>query len=211
MASRERLTIRVARPGDARAIAGIHVRSWRATYAETLSPDALDGLDVDHRESVWTRRLAAPAPGQVTFVAGLGSFPARRLAGLALTPSIPTRRLAALTLAQGRLVGFLLLGPTPDGDHDPAATGQVLAVHVDPDLTGRGVGAALLARAVAELTRRGYADATLWVVAQNSSARRFYERAGWAPDGASRRERLAVEGEHGDEVTVVRYRLPLPG
>jgi ribosomal protein S18 acetylase RimI-like enzyme len=43
----------------------------------------------------------------------------------------------------------------------------VLAVHVDPDVTGRGVGGALLDRAVEELASAGYDLATLWVVTGN--------------------------------------------
>ncbi len=173
--------VRRARPEDARAIAAIHVRSWRATYAAILPADALRSLDVDHRATVWTQRLERPAPGHMTLVANLGA----------------------------QLVGFLLLGPTPDPDSDPATTGQVLAVHVDPDATGRGAGGALLGRAVDELAGCGYALGTLWVVSDNQRARAFYERAGWTPDGSSRREPLAVEGEVGPDVTVVRYRLPL--
>lgn len=59
---------------------------------------------------------------------------------------------------------------------------------------------------------RGYRTATLWVVEGNVGARRFYARAGWSTDGASRREALAAEGEAGEMVTVVRYRLDvIPG
>ncbi len=170
---------RAARPDDARGIADIHVRSWRAAYAGTVSADALERLDVDQRTAMWTRRLAA---GQMTLLAEM----------------------------DGRTVGFVLLGPTPDPDHDPATTGHVLAIHVDPDVTGHGVGGALLGRAVDTLASAGYAVATLWVVVDNHRARRFYERAGWTSDGTTRREPLAVEGEAGDEVTVVRYRRTLP-
>lgn len=181
MQGKPAVRVRPARAEDARGIAGIHVRSWRATYAGTVSAAALDRLDVDQRAVVWTRRLAASGPGQTTLVAEVA----------------------------GRLAGFLLLGPTPDDDHDPATTGQVLAVHVDPDVTGHGIGGALLSRAVAALADAGYRAATLWAVSDNRRARRFYERAGWTPDGAKRREPLAVEGEAGDDVTVVRYRLAL--
>lgn len=173
--------VRPARPQDAPAIADVHVRSWRATYASTVSAAALDALDVDQRAALWTRRLTVPAPGQATLAAEVA----------------------------GRLVGFLLLGPTPDADHDPATTGHVLAVHVDPDVTGRGAGRALLRSALDALAGAGYRAATLWVVIDNQRARQFYELTGWTPDGVSRRESLAVESEGGDEVIVVRYRLAL--
>jgi ribosomal protein S18 acetylase RimI-like enzyme len=105
--------------------------------------------------------------------------------------------------------GFVLAGPTPDDDGDPTITGQVLSIHVDPGAAGRGIGARLMAQAEGSLRAEGYAAATLWVVAENRRARRFYERLGWHVDGARRREVLAIEGEEGDEVEVVRYRLDL--
>lgn len=174
--------VRLAGPQDAHAIAEIHVRSWRATYQETLSPEALQRLHVRHRLALWTRRLATPATGQLTL----------------------------LSVVDGQPVGFLLLGPTPDDDHDPKTTGQVLAVHVEPQATGNGAGSALLRRAVTELARVGFTRVTLWVVITNDRARRFYEREGWLPDGARRREPLAMPGEVGEVVTVVRYALPIP-
>jgi ribosomal protein S18 acetylase RimI-like enzyme len=87
--------------------------------------------------------------------------------------------------------------------------GQVLSVHVDPPVTGRGVGGALLDHAVATFRAAGFREATLWVVGDNPGARRFYERAGWRPDGNTRREPLAVEGEDGEDVMLIRYRVDL--
>lgn len=177
------VSVRPAGPNDAEVIADIHVRSWRATYGETVSLAALERLNVRHRHSLWMNRLTNPSPGHMTLVAECG----------------------------GRLVAFLLLGPTPDDDHDPAETGSVLAVHVDPDVTGRGVGASLLQSAMETLAGSGYTLATLWVVDRNDRARHFYERLGWVHDGTSRVESLAVEGERGDDVTVVRYEMQLCG
>ncbi|MCP3860149.1 MAG: hypothetical protein GY704_10890 [Phycisphaeraceae bacterium] len=56
-----------------------------------------------------------------------------------------------------------------------------------------------------------FSDATLWVVAENTGARRFYERLGWRPDGARRSEILGIEGEPGAdcEVETIRYRIRL--
>ncbi|HEX9416941.1 MAG TPA: GNAT family N-acetyltransferase [Gaiellaceae bacterium] len=49
---------------------------------------------------------------------------------------------------------------------------------------GRGVGSLLLADATERLS--DYDELTLWVLAKNDRARRFYERHGWAPDGAEK-------------------------
>jgi ribosomal protein S18 acetylase RimI-like enzyme len=58
--------IRPARPADARAIAAVHVATWRHAYAGLLPDDVLAGLDVDEWAGRWRGRLAAPAEG--TFV-----------------------------------------------------------------------------------------------------------------------------------------------
>ena len=47
------ITIRPARPGDARGIARLDVETWRATYAGVLSPAYLVGLSERRREAGW--------------------------------------------------------------------------------------------------------------------------------------------------------------
>jgi GNAT superfamily N-acetyltransferase len=62
-------------------------------------------------------------------------------------------------------------------------------IYVRPDVQGRGIGGALLAKAK-ELRPRGF---DLWVFQQNEGARRFYERHGLTcvevTDGAGNEER----------------------
>ena len=67
----------------------------------------------------------------------------------------------------------------------------------------RGLGSALLfAAAVDDLRGRGFAPLVLWVIEANARGRRFYERAGWRPDGA--RQPIDFDGVPVDEI---RYRL----
>jgi len=47
------ITIRPARPGDARGIARLDVETWRATYAGILSATYLVGLSERRREAGW--------------------------------------------------------------------------------------------------------------------------------------------------------------
>jgi GntR family transcriptional regulator len=173
--------IRVASHRDAAGIAAVHVDSWLATYAHLPKTARGTRTGVAGRVALWTRRLTSPETGCSTLVA----------------------------TTDGRIRGFVYAGPTTDVDDDPSVTAQVFSIHVEPEFAGRGVGRGLMARAVASLHAAGYTVATLWVVAENRRARRFYERLGWRVDGATRRELLAVEGEDGDDVEVVRYRLDL--
>jgi ribosomal protein S18 acetylase RimI-like enzyme len=60
--------VRPAVPTDARAIAAVHVATWRDAYAGLLPDDLLDGLDVDERAETWRGRLAALPDGLFAFV-----------------------------------------------------------------------------------------------------------------------------------------------
>ncbi len=81
--------------------------------------------------------------------------------------------------------------------------GEVYALYVAPDWWSTGTGRSLMARATAALADAGYERGVLWVLEANARARRFYEKAGWAADGASN----ALDGLGG--VIEVRYARPL--
>jgi RimJ/RimL family protein N-acetyltransferase len=48
-----------------------------------------------------------------------------------------------------------------------------------------GLGRALTDAALAELRAVGYRRVVLWTLTGNARARRFYDKAGFAPDGAT--------------------------
>src|SRR4051812_10127189 len=78
----------------------------------------------------------------------------------------------------GSVVGFVSVGPS----RDERGLGELYAIYVDPDEWSTGTGRALIERAEEHL-RGHYEEVALWVLEDNPRARRFYERAGWAPDG----------------------------
>jgi GNAT superfamily N-acetyltransferase len=51
------VTVRRARPADARAVADVHVRTWQAAYRHAFPQEVLDGLSVDERETLWRKSL----------------------------------------------------------------------------------------------------------------------------------------------------------
>ena len=104
-----------------------------------------------------------------------------------------THRLTVATDGN-RLAGFTYLGPS---EQDGVA--ELYAIHADPAYVGTGVGRALMADALPALARVGD-RAVLWVLEANARARRFYERGGWAPDGATRTEPMG-----GEPVLMIRY------
>ncbi|RSS31975.1 GNAT family N-acetyltransferase, partial [Streptomyces sp. WAC08241] len=54
------MPIREALPGDADALAAVHVLSWRAAYRGLLPRPYLEGLDAEERAAAWRTRLTAP-------------------------------------------------------------------------------------------------------------------------------------------------------
>jgi ribosomal protein S18 acetylase RimI-like enzyme len=60
--------VRPATPPDARAIASVHVATWRDAYAGLLPDDLLAGLDAGQWAERWRERLAEPAAGVFALV-----------------------------------------------------------------------------------------------------------------------------------------------
>lgn len=150
--------LRNAVPEDATAVARVHVRAWQAGYRGLLPEEYLDGLQAVERAERYTFHLTGADDPATT---------------------------VALDRA-GTVCGFVTTGPRRD-DESPAV-GEVLALHVDPDRWGQGVGTVLIGAARARLAEAGFAEAVLWVLAGNDRAERFYRRDGWKRDGATRSE-----------------------
>jgi GNAT superfamily N-acetyltransferase len=102
----------------------------------------------------------------------------------------------------GTICGFATTGPSRDGDGE--GSGEVLALYVEPDRWGLGIGRALIEDARGRLAQQGFALASLWVLAGNGRAERFYRIDGWAPDGARRPDEIG-----GMAVDEIRYRRSL--
>jgi GNAT superfamily N-acetyltransferase len=171
------VTIRHAAIADGPALAELHIRSWQWAYRGQLPDEYLDRLS-----DTLDRRIEA------------------RQAELANLP--PDHRWWVAEQA-GQIVGFAVTQPSRDDDAPPL-TGEVRAIYLAQEAAGKGIGRALFAHAVADLRERGYQQATLWVLESNSRARRFYEAAGWRPDGASK-----TEERLGARLREIRYAISL--
>ena len=95
-----------------------------------------------------------------------------------------------------RAFGFASFGPeravvsasypaVPQAGGSTALPGELYALYVTPARWSTGTGRALMGSALAALNEAGYPRVVLWVLADNARARRFYERAGFAPDGVT--------------------------
>jgi GNAT superfamily N-acetyltransferase len=167
--------VRDARPEDAGAIARVHTKSWQVGYAHAFPAEALANISTERRRENMARWIGSERPRTAVLVAE----------------------------TEGAVVGFASVGPSRD--HDSGSAGELYAIYVEPASWGAGIGQQLIAAAEERLRVAGFPEATLWVLGDNPRARRFYEAAGWALDGATKQEvHLGVE------VTEVRYRKRLP-
>jgi ribosomal protein S18 acetylase RimI-like enzyme len=167
--------VRRAVASDAAAIAALQVRSWRAAY-RGIVPDAfLEDLAEDAWLERWTERLAATAGDGI-------------------------HRLVSTDGRDGPPRAVAACGPASASAAEP--TGQLYVLYADPPWWGRGHGSALLRRVHELLAADGHRAAVLWVAAANDRSIAFYERHGWAKDGATQREEVA--GATFDEVRLQR-------
>ena len=166
--------IRAAVPADAPTIARIRIDSWRATYAGIVPAPILERMDLARNEAWITGLMDEPPPRATLVIEG----------------------------RDGTVKGYALAAPSRDDD--VPGFGEIEAIYLDPDARGIGLGRPLLEAAAANLAAAGFATAVLWVLTGNEGARRFYERAGFRPDGAARS--LDFDGTSIEEI---RYRRAL--
>ena len=165
--------IRTATLADLEPLASIHEASARDAYRHVFPP-------------------AAEFPREA----------ARAEIGLHLRDAAKRTTLAS---KDGAGVGLIVAGPASDRPPtlSDGTVGQISLLHVHPEARDRGIGTQLLNDALAWLEAAGHSHSVLWVLVSNDRARRFYERRGWADDGARRIERHAIP------IEIMRYGRPL--
>jgi GNAT superfamily N-acetyltransferase len=185
--------IRPASTADAEGVAVVQRDSWRAAYAGIVQAEVIE-------------RVIAPR-GAARERARFASQPWRRML-VAETPAVP----AAPAAPDGRtrpagsgdpavapatvIIGYASYGPErdlngtpgpfPGGDGSrPPYVAELYALYVMPVWWSTGTGRALMERVLAEVRAEGYGRIVLWVLTENARARRFYERSGFRPSGAT--------------------------
>lgn len=85
------------------------------------------------------------------------------------------------------VVGFVSFGPCRD-ETAPLDRGEVWAIYVAPSAWSKGAGQALWRAASERLRALGFRSVSLWVIAGNERARRFYCAAGFSVEVGSEKE-----------------------
>ena len=156
-------SVRPATAADAAAVAQVQRTVWTSAYAELLPPGAVDGFDADAVARAWADPIAAGA--------------------------------VRIAVEGDAVVGFCAAGPASADDladaagavpDDAPSVGLVAALLVEPRWGRRGHAGRLLVETAAALRAGGATRAIAWVPERDVASRRFYERAGWDPDGTVR-------------------------
>ena len=167
------LRIREMTLADCGRVAEIRVRGWQTAYEGLIPRPYLEALSVT--EDAARRRAFFERDG-----GGIVNLVAER---------------------DGEVVGWACHGPYRDGEV-PTEDVELYAIYVHPDRIGDGVGRALLSESTHRCAAAGHGRMLLWVLKENIRARRFYERAGFAADGAE--EPFDAAGVAVPEVRYVR-------
>jgi ribosomal protein S18 acetylase RimI-like enzyme len=166
----------------------------------TASPDDADGIAAVHVRS-WQAAYA-----DILDPAWLAALSVEhRARGWRAALADPASR-TAVTQHGGQITGFVSLGACRDAGA-PASQGEVMALYAAPEVWGQGHGLALLDHALALLQADGFRAVSLWVLAGNQRALRFYMAAGFQPIAGSEKV-FALGGRQVAEVACLR---PLPG
>jgi len=144
----------------------------------------------------WTIRAARPedaaAVGEVLTAAGLQAWSSFLGADrIRAANSGVDHRADLVAVDEGGVLGFVAWD---------ASTGEIERLYTHPRAWGRGVGRALLDRALDALQAVGCRRAWLNTEERNERARRFYERHGWREEGPPR-----VRDWHGARLCEARY------
>jgi GrpB-like predicted nucleotidyltransferase (UPF0157 family)/GNAT superfamily N-acetyltransferase len=144
------ITLRLASAEDAAAIAHVHVAGWQ--HYRGLLPDTyLDQLDPAVYASRWAERVTAPEHGESTFTYVADDPP-------------------------GKVFGFAFGSRAPESED--GSLGEVRAIYVLAERRRGGAGRRLTWALAARLAHLGCRALVIWVLAENPSARRFYEALG---------------------------------
>jgi GNAT superfamily N-acetyltransferase len=156
------VSVRPAAADDVGEIARIQVDTWRFAYADVVPAAVLQALVIETAVTAWTAAVTEP-------------------------PS--ERHHVLVALEKDRVVGFVALGPADDlqpDEPEPASTGSIGPLIVEPRWSRRGHGSRLMAAAVDIARADGMTRAVCWIPEADTVSREFLVGAGWAPDGLVR-------------------------
>lgn len=97
--------------------------------------------------------------------------------------------------------GAMVYSQTRDSDLPEYA--EIVSMYATPPYWNKGLGRAMMEKALYEIQLNEYKCILLWVLKENNRARKFYEKFGFVADGAEKESHLS------NRAKLVRYRLKI--
>ena len=174
------VVIRTGSAADAAQVAAVQREGWFAAYEGIIPTEIIDRATAPD-DGARVRQTFRTRPWQHMLVA---------VAADLATPGSTGEQAAS------GIVGYASFGPETDvqsapwphpltTDGEDGSVAELYALYVHPAWWETGTGRLLMEQVLARTSAAGYQSITLWVLRDNRRARRFYERAGFAPDGAT--------------------------
>jgi ribosomal protein S18 acetylase RimI-like enzyme len=173
------ISIRLATYADKQDMANIHSRSWEVAYKDIIPVEY-----IKKRSAVstvkWERILSAE------------------------------NRIHHIILNDNTAVGMVTVGPPQQEDIEikndigiDHSFWELHGIYLHPDYYRSGIGTIALEFAMNKARAAGKTNMLLWVFEDNLNAIKFYEKCGFAPDGASKIYNF------GKEINCIRMRRSL--
>jgi ribosomal protein S18 acetylase RimI-like enzyme len=156
--------IRMAVVADGPGIGALKVSAWRRAYADIMPADVLAALDPDQEAADWSEYVETMSPDHRLWVVDSGTT----------------------------VTGFCRTGPADQDTDLGRRAAEVYSLYVAPDLIGTGLGRSLFGKAISDLDARGFDPICVYAYEPNLRAIRFYQQAGFAPDGATRHDEASI-------------------
>jgi len=158
---------------DLHAVATVHVRTWQYAYKGLLPDALLNNMSIEKRATEWRRSMLMDSLKHRMYVADV----------------------------DGKVAGFCVVGKAQDTDLDDN-TGELLAIYVDPDYMGKGIGFSLHQLGINLLKSANYDQSVVWFMTYNEKVRLFYQKRGWVNDN-----KIKVRDWDGFQLHESRYRM----
>ena len=139
--------VRIAEMDDVNSIAKVHVKAWKKAYIGVMPEQYLDFLTIQNRIPMWEKALSSDEPG--TYI---------------------------VSELSNEIEGFAVFGPARDKDLSNLRAGELVALNVNPDAWGLGVGGSLIDYVIRISGDAKWESLHLWVVESNSWAIKLYEK-----------------------------------
>ena len=144
----QKYEIREANLSDASEITQVNIRSWQESYAGMIRQSYLDAIDYNERLNLRKR-----IPGN-------------------------TQGLHLVATTQDKVIGFCDAGPLRLQQSFYKEAGQLYTLYILKEHQGQGIGKNLFCKAQTWLRENNISPFLVWVLKENTLARRFYESRG---------------------------------